>query len=136
LWPQAPQLSGSITPALQTPWQQIFPRPQAVLSATVVQAPPLQARQGPHPPHWSVPPQPSSAMPQWRPSCAQVVGVQPQTLLVQVLGAVQLPQLSVLPHPSAIAPQFLPWAAQVVGVHVATHVLSWHVWPLAQQAIG
>lgn len=57
--------------------------------------------------------------PQFLPSAAQVVGVQPQTLGVpfppHVLGLEQFPHWSVPPQPSGIEPQFLPAAWQVVG---------------------
>ena len=55
-------------------------------------------------PQLRVPPQPSATEPQFLPSAAQLVGVQPQTLAVppppQVWGEVHVPQLRVPPQPS------------------------------------
>lgn len=51
-------------------------------------------------------------VPQFLPSAAQVVGLQPHTLGVPLppheLGPLQVPQSSVPPQPSEIEPQFLP----------------------------
>ncbi len=58
----------------------------------------------------TVPPHPSDAVPaHWLEGQGSGFGTQAvHTLLVQVLGAVQVPQLSVPPQPLGMLPQFLP----------------------------
>lgn len=59
--------------------------------------------------HDTVPPQPSDAVPaHWLGGQGSGFGVHEQTLLVQVLGLVHVPQGSVPPQPSGMLPQFLP----------------------------
>ena len=69
-------------------------------------------------------PHPLGITPQFEPWAAQVVGVQPQTLVVppppHVWGETHGPQFSCEPQPFDMVPQFLPCAAQVVGAHVQT----------------
>ncbi len=77
----------------------------------------VQVWPAPHVPQLSVPPQPSGALPQLKPSEEHVAGVQVvQTLLTQVCDPVQAPQLSVPPQPSEALPQLKPSPEHVFGV--------------------
>jgi hypothetical protein len=67
LCPHDPQLSGSKSVGVQTPPQHVPPT-HAVLSATVTQAPLLQAWQALQAPQLIVPPQPSLWVPQVAPN--------------------------------------------------------------------
>jgi hypothetical protein len=68
-------------------------------------------------PQLSLPPQPSSSVPQFLPALAQVLGVQALQRFDEQISLVwQVPQLSLPPQPSSSAPQFLLSEAQVLGV--------------------
>jgi hypothetical protein len=82
---------------------------------------------GGHDPQLSVPPQPSPAFPQLKPSDAQVIGVH-MSGVAQTFGVLpqpqtcptgQVPQLSVPPQPSPAWPQFNPRPAHVCGTQAA-----------------
>ena len=85
-------------------------------------------------PQLRVPPQPSEAEPQLKPSPEHVFGVHPQTLAVppppQVWGAVQVPQFRVPPHPSEAVPQLKPSPAHVAGLQALKKIAAWLETPL------
>jgi hypothetical protein len=70
-------------------------------------------------PQLTVPPQPSSTVPQVSPWGQVVSGVQTHTLLVQV-PEVQVPQLMVPAQPFEIVPQLSPAGQVVSGVQTQT----------------
>jgi hypothetical protein len=89
-----------------------------------------------HIPQWSMPPQPSDASPQSRPSDAHVFGVHGPA--PHWLGAAaphtcvggHMPHMSVCPQPSDVVPQLAPCAAQVVGLQA--HLFAMHERGVAQ----
>jgi hypothetical protein len=80
-----------------------------------------------HEPQLSIPPHSFGMDPQFAPSAAQVVGVQPHTLAVppppQVLKPLHEPQLSMPPQPFGAVPQLNPRAMHVVGVQPQTRAV-------------
>jgi hypothetical protein len=74
-------------------------------------------------------PQPSVAVPHWKPWAAQVFGV--QTMLhrfaettPQLSPTGQVPQSMAVPQPFVAAPHWKPCAAQVFGVHTTPHTFG------------